>query len=67
MSGVIKGRRDEGQRGKERWRTEGEGTGTSSLFITQDSTASKNIFFTLKCPFQGFISDLNLPNSRRIL
>lgn len=65
MSGVIKGRRDEGQRGKERWRTEGEGTGTSSLFITQDSTASKML--TLKCPFQGFISDLNLPNSRRIL
>lgn len=25
MSGVIKGRGDEGQRGKERWRTEGGG------------------------------------------
>lgn len=62
-SGVIKGRGDEGQRGKERWRTEGGGTGTSSLFITRDSTASKNVFFFflhLKCPFQGFISGLTL-------
>lgn len=61
MSKVIKRRGDEGHRGKERWRTEGdvggggrwgqneEGTGMSSVFITPDWILPKNIFYGIKC------------------
>ncbi len=70
MSRVIKRRGDEGQRGKERWRTEGDGerererereagTRMSSAFITP-RWILPNIFYCTKCPFpvSRFISGL---------
>lgn len=67
MSGVIKGRGDEGQRGKERWRTEGGGGQGRVHCLLHKTRQRPRTSFRLKCPFQGFPSDWNLANSRQIL
>lgn len=51
--GGMKGR--EGRRGGGQREGGGGWVGTSSLFITQDSTASKNVFFTFEMSGSRFL------------
>lgn len=55
MSGVIKGRGDEGQRGKERWRTEGGGDrDESTVYNTRLDSVQERFFFTFEMSVSRF-------------
>lgn len=58
MSGVIKGRGDEGQRGKERWRTEGGGGDRDefTVYYTRLASVQEHFLFMLECSFLRFYS-----------